>query len=335
MDLSIVLVNWNSSALVEQCLQSLEASGTHCAYEVIVSDNASRPEEAALLRAVAASRPYVRCLFSDDNAGFGVGNNRALPLCRGRHVLFLNTDTLVLEPLDALVAAADALGARCGALGGRVLNADRSVQLTCRTRYTIPVLYSQLTLAFAGIRPWWVRRQELAVWDHATPRDVAMISGCYLLVPRGVLERVGGFDPNIFLFYEDTDLCQRILDAGYLVRYEPVSTIIHLDGGATRASGLSARVLGLSAWSARYYARKHLGRVRAGVLAASVWLSWLAMWLIFAFVGLLAPRTMVRTKARSRRHLLGEMLVQMPRQRFPKPAATPQSVPVRRPSGIC
>lgn len=321
MDISIVLVNWNSSALVEQCLNSLEQSGTHCAYEVIISDNASRHEEAALLRAVTATRPNVRCLFSKENGGFGAGNNRALPYCRGRYVLFLNTDTLVLEPLDALVAAADALGPRCGALGGRVLNADHSLQLTCREAYTVPVMVYDLTLAFTRWRPGFVRRQQLASWDHASARDVAMLSGCYLLVPRAVLDAVGGFDERIFLFYEDTELCWRIIQAGYTVRYVPISTIIHLEGGVTRAGGLSARTLLWSAQGARYFTRKTLGRGHARMLVTSVWLLWLAMWLLLALLSLVMPIPRVRFTLGRRARLLREVLIAMPRQRIPAPTS--------------
>ncbi|HEY7983183.1 MAG TPA: glycosyltransferase family 2 protein, partial [Ktedonobacterales bacterium] len=282
MDLSIVLLNWNGVALVEQCLASIAASGTRAAYEIILVDNASTDGSQERLRQIARERPDVRCVFNDQNLGFGVGNNAALPFCQGRHVLFLNSDTLVQEPLDALVAAAHALGERCGALGGRVLNRDGTLQLTAREAYTAPVLIAGLTLAFLGIRSRAVRQQELEGWPHDTPRDVAMLSGCYLLVPQAVLARVGGFDPNIFLFFEDADLCYRIRAAGYVVRYEPVSTIVHLDGGQTRSSGLSERILGYSLWSTRYFARKYLGRGAARWVALRVWLWWLALWLALA-----------------------------------------------------
>lgn len=312
VDLSIVLVNWNAAALVEQCLGTIASSGTHCDYEIVLSDNASTDDSRERLRALEGASPRVRCVFNAENAGFGAGNNRALPLCRGRHVLFLNTDTLVLEPLDALVAAADALGEDCGALGGRVLNADKTLQLTSRGPYTIPVLYAGLTLAFAGIRPRFVRRQEMEDWDHATPRDVAMISGCYLLAPRRVLEAVGGFDPNLFLFFEDTDLCYRIRAAGYTVRYVPASTIIHLEGGSSRASGLSARTLALSLASACYFTRKHLGRGRERLLTVSVRLSWRALWLALAPLGLLMPLPRPRAGLRRRARLLRRALGSRP-----------------------
>ena len=214
MDLSIVLVNWNGKVLLEQCLRSLEASETRCSYEIIISDNASTDGSREWLRHLEQVNPRVRCVLNADNLGFGVGNNRALPFCQGRYVLFLNTDTIVLEPLDALVAEADRLGPRCGALGGRVLNQDGSLQLSCRDPYTLPILIAGLTLAYAGFRPRFLRRQQLTDWDHASAREVATLSGCYLLISLTVLRQVGGFDPDIFLYFEDTDLCYRIRQAG-------------------------------------------------------------------------------------------------------------------------
>lgn len=321
MDLSIVLVNTNGKALTEQCIQTIERSGTRCGYEIIVSDNVSTDGSQEWLRQLERDNPHVHCVFNTENRGFGFANNNALPSCQGRYILFLNNDTLVLEPLDALVAAADRVGPKCGALGGRVLNADRTIQYTCRLPYTVPILISSLTLAFARVRPRSVRKQELEGWDYSSERDVAMVSGCYILVPRHVLNEVGPFDPNIFLFYEETDLCYRISAAGYLVRYVPVSTIIHLGGGSTRRGGLSERWLNQATWSARYFARKHLGRNRARALAVSIWLCWLPMWAVFALLGFVTPMRGPRAAFRHRSQLLRHMLVAMPRQRFPSQAA--------------
>lgn len=320
MDLSIVLVNWNSYELVEQCLATIERSGTRCPYEVVICDNASTDGSQERLRALERARSYVRCVYATENLGFGAGNNHALPHCRGRYVLFLNSDTLLLEPLDALIAAAEALGARCGALGGRVLNVDKTLQVSCREAYTLPVLIAGLTLAFAGVRAPWVRRQELDAWDHASARAVAMVSGCYLLVPASVLAAVGGFDPALFHFFEDTDLCYRIRAAGYVVEYVPAASIIHLGGGSTRASGLSAGTLMASVASARYFTRKYMGRWHAAVLAAVVWVCWLVMWCAAAPLGLLLPRRGPRTTLRRRARLVRQALLGLPRQRVPHPA---------------
>ncbi|HLY32543.1 MAG TPA: glycosyltransferase family 2 protein [Ktedonobacterales bacterium] len=319
MDLSIVIVNWNSRELLEQCLRSLAATGTRCSYEVIVSDNGSTDGSREWLARVAQANPQVQCVFNDDNPGFGVGNNRALPFCRGRYVLFLNADTILTESLDDLIAAADAIGPACGAVGGRVLNADKTIQLSCRERFTLPVLIASYTLAFAGLHPGVIRRQQLADWDHASLRDVGTLSGCYLLVPAHVLREVGGFDPQIFLYFEDTDLCYRIRRAGYRITYAPVSAIIHLEGGASRDEGVTLRGLSSSVQSARYFTRAYLGAGQERILTLTVGLAWTLMWLLFAPMGLLWPQAGPRAKARQRAKLLWGALGTMARTPLPPP----------------
>ena len=320
MDLSIVIVNWNSRELLEHCLRSLAATGTRLRYEVIVSDNGSTDGSREWLAMVAQANPQVQCVFNDDNPGFGVGNNRALPFVRGRYVLFLNADTIIQEPLDALVGAANAIGPACGAVGGLVLNPDKTIQLSCRERFTLPVLIASYTLAFAGVKSGVIRRQQLADWDHATMRDVGTLSGCYLLVPTHVLHEVGGFDPQIFLYFEDTDLCYRIRRAGYRITYAPVSPIIHLEGGASRDKGVTVRGLGSSIQSARYFTRTYLGAGQERILTLAVWLAWTLMWLGFVLMGLLWPQAGPRAKARQRANLLRGAL-EMMRKPLPPPAS--------------
>src|SRR5262249_40358698 len=143
------------------------------------------------LQWLESNNPLVHCVFNHENLGFGVGNNSALRYCHGRYVLFLNTDTLLLEPLDKLLSAAAGLGKNCGAIGGRVLNLDRTIQYSCREEFTLSVLIASYTLSYLGIRSQGLRRQELQDWDHATPRDVATLSGCYLLIPRHLMNQLG------------------------------------------------------------------------------------------------------------------------------------------------
>jgi GT2 family glycosyltransferase len=310
MDLSIVLVNWNGLALLQECIRTIDASGTRCAYEIIVSDNGSTDGSRAWLEELQRRDQRVRCLFSEDNPGFGVGNNRALPLCQGRYVLFLNTDTLVQEPFDALVEVANGVGARCGVVGGRVLNADRTIQRSCRLAYTLPVVISSFTLGLMGMRPWWVRRQEMDEWDHASARDVAMVTGCYMLVPRHVLDEVGAFDPKLFLYYEETDLCYRIRRAGYVIRYTPVSTIVHLGGASTRSDSGTVNEVAIQHQlaSARYFVRRYMGRLHAAILVWTVHLSWRALWCGSALLGATilrpGPRDAMRRRAQKLSYLL-------------------------------
>jgi GT2 family glycosyltransferase len=302
VDVSIVLLNWNNAPLVADCIEAIERSGTRCLYEIIVADNHSTDGSQNALAKLEATHPAVRCVYNRENRGFGAGNNQAIPYCTGRYVLFLNTDTEVLEPLDDLISAADELGERCGALGGRVLNRDLTLQYSCRDRYTLPVLFASHTLAFLGIQTSSVRRQQLQGWDHRTPRDVASLSACYLLIARQALSRVGGFDPQFFLYFEDTDLCYRIRDAGYVVRYVPVSSIIHFEGGSSRTHHLSPAGLGASVNSARYFARRYLGPIQAGALTVAILLAYVGMMIA------LAPVAVVSPKARTRLALLWRVM---------------------------
>jgi hypothetical protein len=299
MDLSIVIVNWNSRDLLEQCLRTLASAGTRCRYEVIISDNASSDGSREWLAQIAQANPQVHCVFGDDNAGFGVGANRALPYCRGRYVLFLNADTILREPLDALVDVADEIGPACGALGGRVLNADETIQLTCRERWTLPALIASYTFTYTRLRSGTLQRQRLADWDHAELRDVGALSGCYLLVPMRVLQEVGGFDPNYFLYFEDADLCYRIRRAGYRITYAPVSTAIHLGGEANRDPALVQRRL-YGFQSARYFARAYLGAGQERILTLVVGLLWALLTPLLALLGLVWPQAPLRLKARQR-----------------------------------
>jgi len=320
MDLSIVIVSWNSRDLLEQCLRTLAATGTRCRYEVIISENGSTDGSREWLAQVAQANPQVHCVFSDDNAGFGVGNNRALPYCRGRYVLFLNADTILREPLDALVEMADEIGPACGALGGRVLNTDERIQLTCRERWTLPGLIAAYTLAYAGLRPGIVQRQRLAGWDHAEVRDVGALAGCYLLAPMRVLQEVGGFDPNYFLYFEDADLCYRIRRAGYRITYAPVSTIVHLGGEANRdPARVQRRLYGFQ--SARYFTRAYLGAGRERILTLAVGLLWALLVVALGTLGLIWPQAPLRLKSRQRAGQLSRALATTLRTPLPSPTA--------------
>jgi hypothetical protein len=180
---------------------------------------------------VAAEFPQVHLHVNPTNLGFGAGNNRAIQAATGRYVLFLNSDTRVTEgALDALVDFADATP-DLGALGPKLLNADGSLQYSCRR-------YPNLGTGFFRNTPLGrlFRRNRFATdylmsdWDHATPRDVDWLSGAALMVPRDVLERTGGFDEGFYFYCEDVDLCKRIHDLGLRVVYYPDAVIYHIIG---------------------------------------------------------------------------------------------------------
>jgi N-acetylglucosaminyl-diphospho-decaprenol L-rhamnosyltransferase len=230
-ELSIVIVTWNSRTDIERCLQSLAASGTRTSTEILVVDNASTDGTAAFVR---TAFPGVALIPSETNAGFAAGNNRALTLARGRYLLLLNPDTAVHPgALDVLVTFMDD-HPRVWACGPPLFNADGSPQ---RTGVRFPGIWNLLveslfldrvfprTRLFGGHREWYR--------DPGLPRGVDYLQGSCLLVRRSAMERVGGLDEGFFMYFEETDWCRRMKEAGGEVWYVPGPGIIHYGGGVT------------------------------------------------------------------------------------------------------
>ena len=212
-DLSVIILNWNTRELLRESLQSLLSPPPALDVQIIVADNNSSDGSRDMVKALF---PGVTLVANPDNIGFGAGNNRAVPFAEGRYVLFLNSDTRVMEgALQTLVDYADA-NPDVGILGPKLLNADGSLQYSCRR-------YPNLTTGFFRNTPLGrlFPRNRFAAdylmkdWDHATPRDVDWISGAALMMRRALLEQIGAFDEDFYMYCEDVDLCWRANHAQY------------------------------------------------------------------------------------------------------------------------
>jgi len=277
MDLSVVIVSYNTRPLLVACLESLRAAalcrqpsavsqegeprstegcgrmadGGRAATEIFVVDNASIDDSAA---AVRTQFPEVRLIASEINRGFAGANNQALPLCRGRYVMLLNPDTEVAsDALAALVEFMD-LHPEVGAVGPRLLNPDGTLQ---------PSGHRFPTLAGTAVRlllrcPLAPSRVEEARSSTAEPSERHdWLTGACLMVRRAVLEEVGPLDERFFFWWEDVDWCHRIRAAGWEICLVPGARVTHL--GA--ASGIGYSLNALRAQEGQcYYFRKHHGR---------------------------------------------------------------------------
>jgi glycosyltransferase involved in cell wall biosynthesis len=198
-DLSIIIVNWNTRALLADCLASIAASNTACQLEIFVVDNASNDGSPEM---VAAEFPQVRLIRNTRNRGFAAANNQAIGLAGGRHVLLLNSDTIVHPGvLDASAAYMDA-NPEVGIMGCRVLNADGSVQISCGRFPTLTNLLL-LTSGLFKVRGFAAaQRYRMDGWQRDCERDVDVISGCYLLARADAIRTVGMLDESFFFFGE-------------------------------------------------------------------------------------------------------------------------------------
>jgi len=267
MDLSIIIVNWNTREMLRECLASIQPD-EGLPTEVIVIDNASSDGSAEM---VAAEFPSMRLIRNTDNRGFGVATNQGLRVARGRHLLLLNSDTLVHG--DVLMRSVQYMDAhpQVGMMGCKVLNEDGSTQLTC-SRFPG---FANLLLQTMGLNrlgsPRWLGRYQMLDWARDDEREVEVISGCYLLARRETVAQIGLLDEAFFLYGEETDWCRRCAEAGWKLVFAPIGCITHLGSGSSRKLSYRRDLL-LSEGTVRLHG-KH------GGLAAAV-----AMWLLlFAF----------------------------------------------------
>ena len=273
MDLSILIVNWNSKDFLAEALDSVRATVQGIDYEVLVIDSGSFDGCAEML---VQSYPWVRFVQSASNLGFAKANNEAFRLSRGDVVLFLNPDTKVLgnaieELMRALASRPDA-----GLVGPKLLNGDGSVQETCIRAF--PTLVNQLLDSdflrrrFPNSALWGKR--ALGTLD-ALPKRVEALSGASLMVSRKVFEQVGMFSTDYFMYSEDMDLCLKAARQGFNAYYVPAAVVVHY-GGASSAqsptSSFSAVMRLESQW--RFFRKMHSARYaavyRMGMFVASL-----------------------------------------------------------------
>ncbi len=276
MDLSIVIVTYNSRAPVERCIASIEAHEPRCSYETIVVDNASSDGSAD---AVSRRFPRVRVVANSENLGYSRGVNQGIRLSSGRAILILNPDIVVRDgSIDRLMEFMDS-HPDAGIAGSRLEYPDGRLQYSCRSFYTVRALILRRTVLgklFPNAKP--LREHLLLDYDHETPRTVDWIIGACMLVRREALETVGSMDERFFLYFEDIDWCNRMKRHGWSVCYVPASVMTHTYERSSAKSVLRKpfliHVLSLmryyEKWNKLFYAvRRNRGAIKASVLAVS------------------------------------------------------------------
>ena len=265
VDLSIVIVNWNTRKLLVQCLQSLEDTVQDSSFEVWVVDNASSDDSVAMVRECF---PQTHIIANSENVGFVRANNQALARCQGRYVLLLNSDTQALPgSLDKTVQFMDA-HPEAGIAGVRLLNPDGTFQAS----YTpFPTLWREfLTLSTLGkllIRLTFPSHgPEVA---RGAQKIEGYMEGAYLIARREAVDQVGGLDEGIFMYAEDVDWCYRFHQAGWGVWYLPQAPIIHHGGQSTKKR--QGRMEAELYRSRVYFFRKCYGRAAAFCLGILIY----------------------------------------------------------------
>lgn len=280
MDVSIVILNYNTREHLAECLRAILVEGSSTLsdgpleVEVFVVDNASSDGSAQM---VARDFPWVTLIRSDRNGGYAYGNNLALRRATGRHVLVLNPDSVL--PRGAIAELVMRLQAHpeAGIVGPKLVRPDGSMHLACRRSFPTPSVaffrLSGLSSLFPRSRVFG--RYNLTFVDPDRPLEVDAVCGACMLIRRSVIERIGLLDERFFLYGEDLDWCLRTRDAGWTVRYEPSTVVLHQHGAASRKRPLRTTYHFFRAMDLFY--RKHYidryhplvsGAVRTGIYGA-------------------------------------------------------------------
>lgn len=240
MDVSVIIINWNTCGYLRGCLASIYDQTHGIDFEVVVVDNASHDGSPGMVK---QEFPQVVLVENTENRGFAAANNQAMAIAQGRYVLLLNPDTLVLEgAIQKSVAFADE-NASCGVVGIRNESPDGTLQRNCfRFASVFNLLVSAFGLheVFPRSRVWG--RERLSWWDYRSIREVDCVAGCYMLVRHDAIRRVGVLNETYFMYGEEMDWCWRFSRSGWRVLYYPDAKIVHYGGAASSQNAAAMRI---------------------------------------------------------------------------------------------
>lgn len=214
MRLSIIIVNYKSKSYLQRCIESIHENVSEgLDFEIIVVNN-----EQLTLNLDLKNLTELNIINNIENQGFGKGNNTGASKAKGEYLFFLNPDTILEDNTPAqLIAQLDKNG-NIGVIGPKIIefNRKRPQPWTCGKRSTLWGILFKNTIN----KPW----------NKKTEREVDWVSGTALMIRRELFKEVGGFDENIFMYFEDQDLCLQTKKLGKKVLFYPNSHIIHFDG---------------------------------------------------------------------------------------------------------
>lgn len=256
MDVSVIIVNYNTRKLTGECIDSIFEKTSGITFEVIVVDNASQDDSIEIFR----KDPRIIFIENTENQGFEKANNLGIKYATGRNILFLNSDTLLIN--NALKILSDYLdnNSDVGACGGNLYGEDRKPIVSFEQNR--PSIYGYIDNIFLnGISR--LRFGHSIKFNYGNkPLQVSYITGADLIIPRKILEKVGGFDPTFFMYYEEIELCCRIVKAGYKIMSVPTAKIVHLVG---RSCCINDWGLKVREQSRRIYLKRTLSPIKARI----------------------------------------------------------------------
>ncbi len=223
MDISFIIVNWNTRDLLQDCLDSIIKTAASVSYEIIVVDNASTDGSAGML---TEKYPQVRIIANRENRGFGAANNQGFAVMKGRYAMLINTDAVLTAGAAGKMLAFANATPDAAIICGQLLNADGSKQNSVAAFPTLLTLAANTSL----LEYLFPVKYPSKRYEHAAPLEVDSAIGACMLIRKKALDDVAVFDERYFFFFEETDLAYAMKRAGWLIYQVPDALIYHLQG---------------------------------------------------------------------------------------------------------
>lgn len=237
MDVSIIIVSYNSSAFLKNCISSILSCNDKAEKEIIVVDNNSSDNSKDIIESFDSTG--VKLIQSSQNRGFGGGNNLAFVQAKGRYLFFLNPDTKIIS------GCIDTLHEYCikddtvGVVGPRLIFPDNSIQNYYCQYYTVLSILIRRSF-FRRKFSFYLNRNNLSCIE--TPQEIPWILGSAIFIKKELFNKLNGFDERYRLYFEDVDLCRRVHLLGLKVVYNPHALMVHYHQRES-ANGLSMKTI--------------------------------------------------------------------------------------------
>ncbi|MFZ5994746.1 MAG: glycosyltransferase family 2 protein [Thermodesulfobacteriota bacterium] len=252
VEISIIIVSYNTVDLIGECLDSIEAIND-CNKEVFVVDNASIDGSAIFIK---DNYPSVHLITNTENKGFAAANNQVLERCQGRYIFFLNPDTKIAHPecLKKMISFMDA-NPYIGLAGTKVINPDGTLQKSISYRYPGEKYSTNELIGLKG--------------------SIACVLGASMIARAEIIKKVSGFDEDFFLYGEDQDMCLRIRKLGYEIGYNDSAVVVHLGGQSERTVTLSdkwrKKILAEYVFYKKHYLPETIKKISKAHLVKACW----------------------------------------------------------------
>jgi len=274
MNLSIIIVNWNTKDDLLNCLSSIFKHDVEISNEVIVVDNGSRDGSVETLENAFS---FIHLIKNNNNLGFARAVNKGIKSASGKYILLLNPDTQIREgTFENLLSFMDQ-HPEAGIVGAQLLNPDESKQNSIAN---FPSLSTEL-LNKRLLRWLFPKNFPGKEKEYTGPIEVDSVIGACMMVRREAIEKVGLLDEDYFLFFEETDWCYRMKKAGWKVYHVPQAQVYHFQGKSVEKERGRAKV---EYYRSRYiFFKKHRGKFQLLLLIIGLIIKLI---IEFSFIGI-------------------------------------------------